>query len=340
MPLSDLDIPLESKLAFLRQASSYPQAAYRVEMIETHMSWVFLTERFAYKLKKPIRYGLIDFSTIDARRFYCEEEVRLNRRLAASVYLEAVPLVIDVGGHLQLQGDGMAVDWLVKMRRLPDRHMFDYVIKNGTATEQDARHIAALLSRFYRSLPPVVIDPSAYRDRFQSDIEDNHRELCAPLYQLPLDQVQAITRAQRTALQRLSPLLDERIRAGKVIEGHGDLRPEHVCLRPELVIIDCLEFSRTLRIIDAADEVAFLALECERLGVPRIAAALLRAYAELSSDAPPAALLHFYQSQRACVRAKLAIWHMNEEKFRYSGEWPRRARQYLVLAQQHQVLCA
>jgi aminoglycoside phosphotransferase family enzyme len=329
------EVALESKVAFLRQPTSFPELTYRVEAIETHMSWVFLTNGHAYKLKKPVRYEFLDFSTIDARRFYCEEELRLNRRLAADVYLGVAALAIDASGHLHLDGDGAAVDWLVKMRRLPTRLMLDYAIRHGTAGANEIGKLAARLADFYRTCAPIAIDPLEYRSRFLSHIDTWNLELSRLAYQLPVEQINAITLAQRAVVQDLSALLDERVQTGRIVEGHGDLRPEHVCLRPEPCIIDCLEFSRDLRIIDRADEIAFLALECERLGAIELGTLLLRTYSELSGDYPPAALIHFYQSYRATLRAVISIRHLNEEKFRYSPEWPRRARHYLQLAQTH-----
>jgi aminoglycoside phosphotransferase family enzyme len=137
------------------------------------------------------------------------------------------------------------------------------------------------------------------------------------------------------AVGPIRPLLDERVRAGRVVEGHGDLRPEHVCLRDPVAVIDCLEFSRELRVIDCIDELGFLALECERLGAAATGSALLHRYSELSGDWPPAPLLHFYQSCRASTRALIAARHQLDEKFRHSPHWGRRAQQYLQLAEQH-----
>ena len=116
-------ITLDAKIAFLLQPASYPEHVYRIETVETHMSWIFLTEQHAYKLKKPVDYGIPDFSTIEARRFFCEEEVRLNRRLTTDVYIATLPLVVNTSGHLEIAGPGPAVDWLVKMRRLPVQRM-------------------------------------------------------------------------------------------------------------------------------------------------------------------------------------------------------------------------
>lgn len=330
------DIALESKLAFLRQPTSYPEPAYRVEAIETHMSWVFLTEGYAYKLKKPVCHDLLDFRTIEARRHFCEEEVRLNRRLAAQVYIGIVALSIDALGHLQLGECGASIDWLVKMRRLPTQYMLDYAIQNGTAGVDDIRRVATRLAAFYQNCMPVAVDPAAYRAGFLYGIDRNLEELGRPAYQLPVERVRSLCRAQRAILNEQPNWFEVRVLAGRIVEGHGDLRPEHICLAPEVAVIDCLEFSRDLRIADAADELAFLALECERLGAPGLGSALLFAYGETSGDWPNPALVHFYQSYRATLRARIAIRHLDEEKFRYSAQWRRRASEYLQLAERHQ----
>ena len=333
------DVTLESKVAFLRQSTSFPSQTYRVEAIETHMSWVFLTDVHAYKLKKPVRYEFLDFSTLEARRYYCEEEVRLNRRLAAGVYLGIVPLALDASGHLQLEGSGTAIVLVVKVHRLPTHHMLEYAIKHDMASEEDMGRVAARLADFYRTAPSIALDPIAYRQKFSTQIDAHRQELSLPAYGLPVEQVIRICAAQQVFLQDMSATLDERVRTGRIVEGHGDLRPEHICLDPETLIIDCLEFSRDLRIIDPFDEIAFLALECERLGASGLGAFFLQHYSELSNDRPAAALIHFYQSYRACLRAVIAIRHLGEEKFRYSPEWPRRAREYLQLAESHAACC-
>jgi aminoglycoside phosphotransferase family enzyme len=330
------EVTLESKVAFLRQATSFPESAYRVEAIETHMSWVFLTDEFAYKLKKPVHQALFDFRTLDARRHYCQEEVRLNRRLAERIYLGIVALSINGTGHLQLDKGGTVVDWLVKMRRLPTQHMLDYAIRTGAACADDMRRVAARLAAFYRACPPGMADPAAYRDALVLDKERNLHELGQPAYRLPAAQVRDLCRRQREVLDNRRDWFDDRVRAGRIVEGHGDLRPEHVCLAPEVAIIDCLEFSRALRTVDPADELGFLALECERLGAGELGISLLDSYSGVSGDRPSRALVHFYQSYRATLRARIAIKHLDEEKFRYSPEWRRRADDYLRLAKRHQ----
>nr|MBP8296428.1 hypothetical protein [Burkholderiales bacterium] len=152
---------------------------------------------------------------------------------------------------------------------------------------------------------------------------------------LAADPIRAACAAQLAFLEQRAELFDRRVRAGRIVEGHGDLRPEHVCLRPLLAIIDCLEFSRELRILDAADELAYLALECERLGAAWAGGALFEAYTHVTGDAPDPALIHFHQSFRACLRAKIALWHLKEVRFRSSPKWKQLALEYLHLAGAH-----
>jgi aminoglycoside phosphotransferase family enzyme len=326
---------LAAKVAFLRQPASYPDRPYRVEAVETHMSWVFLLDQFVYKLKKPVCLDSFDCRTLGLRHDLCQEELRLNRRLAPGVYLEVVPLTFDEQQHFALNGSGIAVDWLVKMVRLAADRMLDYAIVHQTLSNDDLFRVARRMTRFYASLPPEPIDLATYTGRLERKVKANQAELSAGQYELPLAQVQAVCRGQMMTLRKIEALLDERLQARRIVEGHGDLRPEHVYLGPDLAIIDCLEFSRDLRITDVADELGFLALECERLGAPAAGQALLDYYRALSGDTPARALIDFYQSCRASTRATIAARHLQEEKFRHSPHWLAKARHYLQLAEAH-----
>lgn len=326
---------LEAKLGLLGRPDAYLEAPSRVEAVETHMSWVFLTDTHAYKLKKPVRYDYLDFSTVEARRLDCEAEVRLNRRLAADVYLGVVPLVLDAAGRLRLGGAGETVDWLVRMRRLPADRMLDHLLRKGAVKQPEIVQLVRRLARFYAALPAEPIAPEAYRQSLAGRIEDNLHELGSLEFGLPRDIPAGLARFQLHFLQHHAELFDRRVQAGRIVEGHGDLRPEHVCLLAEPVVIDCLEFNREFRILDPADELGYLALECERLHAPQVARWLLEGYGEASGDAPPLALLHFYQSCRATLRAKLALWHLRDDGRHPPGKWVATAREYLELAQRH-----
>lgn len=328
-------VGLDDKLAFLKRRESYPESPGAVEAWETHLAWLFLTDRCAYKLKKPVRYPFLDFRTLAARRRDAEEEVRLNRRLAAGVYLGVVALTVDEAGHLRLEGDGAPVEWLVKMRRLPRESMLDFAIASRTVDESALDGVVGLLAAFYGSAKSVVLSPGVYRRRFEHDIEANARAAAEPRYGLPSAAITATAAALRRFLQRRGDLLEARAAAGRVVEGHGDLRPEHVSLGTPPVVIDCVEFNREFRLLDPVDELAYLGMECERLGAETLGAKLLARYGMLTGDQPSAAVVDFYKSFRALLRAKLAAWHLDDRTVPYPSQWFNRARAYLALAERY-----
>ena len=325
------------KVQFLRQPASYydrlVDGTERVEVIETHMSWVFLTKRYVYKLKKPVRYEFLDFSTLWARYRDCQAELQLNRRLAPQVYLDIVPLIVNPSGQLQLGGEGKIIDWLVKMLRLSADAMLDVVIKEGTVEDKDLIRVVQHLVHFYWSLAPVNLSTADYLLTIESELQTTLQELTLHANGLPGDLVDYLIGELLAFLSTESNLFDRRIRRGKIIEGHGDLRPEHICLKPEIAIIDCLEFDRSLRILDCVDELAFLALECDRLGAAWVGNQLLTLYRHATQDSPPERLIRFYKAYRACLRAKLAIWHMKEPGRLEAADWFERATSYLHLAE-------
>lgn len=327
---------IEAKVEFLKRPDSYPDKPRQVAAVETHMSWVFLTDNYAYKLKKPVRYEFLDFSTVDARHHDCDEEIRLNRRLARDVYIGTIPLTTNEAGNMRLGEDTTAIDWLVKMRRLPAEKMLDHAITNRTVRETDVARVALILAKFYKGSSPVEISPSEYRQRFKADIQTNLRELTMPVYGLPIELAPSVCATQLEFLKRESELFGWRVHEGRIIEAHGDLRPEHICLEQEPVIIDSLEFKREFRILDPADELSFLALECERLDAPPFVTNLIfETYSRITGDTPPEKLGHFYKSCRAGLRAKLAVWHLRDPKIQDISKWLILARKYLDMADVH-----
>jgi aminoglycoside phosphotransferase family enzyme len=324
---------LPEKIAFLSRPESYPERTAVVEVVETHMSCVFLTERHAWKLKKPVRLDYLDFSTLAARRADCEEELRLNRRLARDVYLETVPLALTPQGSLQLAGGGEPVEWLVKMRRLPRGSMLDQAIREATVGREEVARFTRVLADFYHRAEPIAIAPAQYLRRFERGIRENWEALRAPGYRLQQGALRSVFESQLAALERQREALECRARERRIVEAHGDLRPEHVCLRPEPLFIDCLEFNRDWRLLDPADELAYLAMECECAGTAWIGEAVFETYRAASGDDPAQALVRFYQAYRAGLRAKLAAWHLKEPLAAAAREkWLARARRYLELA--------
>jgi len=296
------------------------------------MSWVFLTDTFAYKLKKPVRYDFLDFSTLALRKHWCEEEVRLNRRLAARTYLGVTPLTRTPSGALRIGGLGQPVDWLVKMRRLAPDRTLEHVIARGDVKSSDISAVARLLAGFYLHAATVALEPREYRERLRAEIEENRRELARYGSMIPQPAVDAITERQLNFLTRHQSDFDRRVEGSHIVEGHGDLRPEHVFLGPPPQIIDCIEFKFDLRVVDPIDELAAFAMECERSGVPEVTAILFETYTQVTKDSPPSGLIGFHKTVRACTRAKLAVWHLKEADVKTPAKWREQARVYFTIA--------
>jgi uncharacterized protein len=321
---------LAATVSALRMPATYPDATRSVETIETHMAFVFLTEHLAYKLKKPIRTALLDYTTVDLRHLACNTEIDLNRRLAPDVYLAAVPVVV-ADGKVLVGGPGAVIDWLVKMRRLQRQRMLDTRIQQNTIEDNDIDRVSAVLARFYAAAKRPFLDGAAYRARISSDIASKHASLAQPRYGLRHDDLRTAVRGLRKWLEQFGELLEER--ASQVVDAHGDLRPEHICLEePTPVVIDCLEFDEALRLLDPVSELSFLGLECRRLGAPWIGDRLLAGYIERSKDPAPAGLARFYQSYHALVRAAVAVWHLDDDALGHSEHWQARGNWYLQVA--------
>lgn len=326
---------LADKLTFLQRSEAYGDAAQRPQCIETHMSWVFLVGDRVYKLKKPVRFPFLDFTTLKAREFYCREEVRLNRRLAPGVYLGLMALQWH-DGVFELRSEALAnspentVDWLVCMRRLPKDRMLDQLIAQGRVAPEDIDALVAVLGAFYRSVPAATLSQDDYLARFQYEQAANREVLLRPQFHLP-NAALAIDRLD-LALAQGAGLLRERACGQRVLDGHGDLRPEHVCLLQPPVVIDCLEFNPQLRQADPFDELAYLGMECEVAGAPWIAQRLASGCAAALGDDPPPALLQLYTAYRALVRARLAMAHLLDPVPRLPDQWPPRASRYIACA--------
>ena len=316
-------ITLEKKLEYLRSSCGPGD-----EAIETHFAWVFLIGERAMKLRKPVRRDTMDYSTLAARRLDSDEEVRLNRRLAPDVYLRTVPLVVNRSGRITLDGPGEIVDWLVEMRRLDRDRMLDAALARGDASEQSLQRVLDLLTAFYASSEPAISDTSSYVRRLEHQAEANAQVLES----LHVERAATLLGRQRAFLASRQPWLEARVARGCVIEAHGDLRPEHILLAEPPAVIDCLEFDLNLRILDRAEELCFLELECARLGHAATGQWLLRSCLARLSDDAPAPLLHFYRSHRAATRAKLYTWRAREPDGGTPAEWLERSGQYLETA--------
>ena len=331
-PRSDLQQPtLDEKVRFLTAPASYSHPVKSVSLRETHMSWVFLAGNRVYKLKKPVRFSYLDFSSLDRRAAACRAELRLNRRLAADVYLDVVPLTTTARG-LSIGGVGTIVDWLVVMRRLDESQTLEHAIDEHHLGTWQLDLLAETLVQFYRRVPALLLSAAFHLRDWRRSLAYNRRVLLSDCFSLPAGLIRRIDFVQRRFLDRFGNMLVERVHSRCIVDGHGDLRPEHIWLGDPVRIIDCLEFNPGLRAVDPYDEIAFLSLECERLGARwageyikcRIRAGLRDG---LSED-----LFLFYRCHRATLRARLAIAHLLEPNPRTPEKWPRLAREYLRIA--------
>ena len=326
------DVALEEKVAFLCTPTAY---SHRVDAAvvcrETHMSWVFLAGEKVYKLKKPVRFPYLDFSTLDRREAACRAELVLNRRLAADIYEDVVPLVwSDVG--LSIGGGGQVVDWLVVMRRLDETQTLEHGLATGKLPVWKLSRLAKRLVQFYRHARVVHVSANVHLANWRRQLAYNRHVLLNPLLGMPFGKVAFVDHLQRRFLVERSSSIARRMRHQHIVEGHGDLRPEHIWLDDEVRIIDCLEFNAALRVVDPFDEIAFLCLECERLGAPRVGEYIRRHTIYALADDITDELFTFYHCYRAALRARLAIAHLLEPQPRTPEKWPRLARAYLDLA--------
>jgi uncharacterized protein len=322
---------LAAKVDFLSRRDAYDPMPSDVLRRETHMSWVFLAGDRVYKVKKPVRFPYLDFSTLERREAACRAELRLNGRLAPDIYLKVVPLT-ESGGGLSIGGDGTPVDWLVIMKRLDERLMLDHMIEDRRLSLGQLDRLIETLSLFYHSATPVFLSPAVHLADWLRSLAYNKRVLLDPRFRIPAGLVQRIDMAQRRFLRQRDHLIAARLRHRRIVDGHGDLRPEHIWLDDRVRIIDCLEFNPRLRVVDPFDEVAFLSLECERLGAGWAGNYIQRRMKHLLRDGPADELFMFYRCHRATLRARLAIAHLLEDHPRTPEKWPRLCATYLKLA--------
>ncbi len=315
----------------LSRPEAYPHPFEDFQLHHTHISVVFLVDQFAYKIKKPVDLGFLDFTTLEKRRHFCEEEVRLNRRLASSVYLEVVPVTFESGG-LSMGGDGETVEYAVKMRRLPPEATFLAWLERGELESAHMEQLARRLAAFHAASPPC---PTASRyGRFEV-VASNAREnleqsrphigetISRPVFE-------RLAELLEKRLEQLRSLIEARAAADVPRDTHGDLHLDHVYLFPEqeppsdLLVIDCIEFNERFRYADPVADAAFLAMDLAFRLRSDLALEFADAYLEAAGDFDGRRLMPFYIAYRAAVRAKV------EGMITEEGEVPEAERQAAV----------
>lgn len=302
------DVPL---VADLSRPENLPGEARRVEFLFTHGSFVFRTPRDVYKVKRAKDYGFFDYSTLAARKHFCEEELRLNRRTAPEVYLDVLPVTLDAQGHC-IDGaahgrPGETVDWAVHMTTLPDEQSALWLVRAGRLGAAELSAAAAQLSRFYAEANRHTADPDAMRTNLEENFDQARPYVGRFIDQELFDDIRD---GQLSWLEENTDLLA--VRSPR--DGHGDLRLEHLYLMPSgPVVIDCIEFLDRFRIADPALDVAFLAMDLCRESRADLAEHLIARFAYESDDYDLYPLIDGYVSYRAFVRAKVACFVAADE---------------------------
>jgi aminoglycoside phosphotransferase family enzyme/predicted kinase len=297
----------ETLIAALSDSHRYPHATDGIEVVETHISWVLLAGEFAYKVKKAVNLGFLDFSTLEKRRFYCEEELRLNQRLAEGLYLK----VVTIGGAANdpvLDGSGEAIEYAVKMRRFDQRMQLDHVAARGELSDALIDRLATRVSAFHESIARAPADTRfGDPDNIWQPVAENFSQIDGTLHEARLRN--QLDRLRHWSEQQHASLTDDFVRRkqqGFIRECHGDMHLGNIALFDnEVVVFDGIEFSENLRWIDVISEIAFLIMDLQDRGQDRLAQRFLNAYLERTGDYAGVKLLRFYQVYRAMVRAKV-----------------------------------
>lgn len=331
----------EQLVADLSQGEAYDNPSDSVTVIHTHISTIFLTGRYAYKLKKPVNLGFLDFTTLEQRYFFCREEVRLNRRLAPHVYLGVLPVTLD-GAKAKVDGDGEIIDYVVHMRRLPHDRTVEALLERKEFGKTETAMLATRIADFHEHADRSdKISQFGKWEVVARNCKENFEQI-RPLIGTTIskDVFDKINAKATECLNEFRPLIEGRAKSNVPCDTHGDLHLDHVYFFPDakppedLVIVDCIEFNERFRFADPISDIAFMAMDFEFHHRPNLAKILAKEYFEASKDIDGEKLLPFYAAYRAVIRGKVEGFELEkpeipEEERRRALE---RARAHFLLA--------
>jgi len=302
----------QALVAALQNPALYPHPVEAFELIETHISWVILTGPYAYKIKKPVNFGFLDFTTLAARQHFCQEELRLNQRLTEGLYLEVIGITGEESAPA-LGGEGPAIEYVLKMRQFPQSQLLSTLQANGELGNDHIDALAQQIAEFHLAAPRVP----------QERAEGSPQSVMAPVSQnfeqvrpflsdrADLTQLDALQAWASAEYDRLLPLLQTRKAEGFIRECHGDIHLGNATIIDgRVVIFDCIEFNEPFRFTDVYADIAFLAMDLEDRGLKCLSRRLITRYLEITGDYAGLPLLNFYKAYRAMVRAKVALFSM------------------------------
>ncbi len=300
----------------LQNPALFDHPVTEFEVIETHISWVLLTGQYVYKIKKPVNFGFLDFSTLENRHLYCEEELRLNRRLAPQLYLGVVT-IHGSEAHPELNGQGPVIEYAVKMQQFPQSAQLDRILAEHGLDNSVMDKLASKVAQFHLSIDPVAKE-SEYGDLepVQQPVLENFEHIRASIdSQTIAPLLDKLERWSKQQLEELADVIQQRKAQGFVRECHGDMHLRNIALWDDnIIIFDCIEFNKNFYWIDVMSEIAFLVMDLEDRQQDALAQRFLNRYLEMTGDYEGLRLLHFYKVYRALVRAKVDALRTGQEQ--------------------------
>jgi hypothetical protein len=297
----------------LLDPKAYPETPQQVELGQTQMSFVFLTENHVYKVKKPVNLGYLDYTTLDKRQFFCQREVELNRRLCPDTYLGVVAITQDKG-DIVVDGKGRIVDYAVKMRRLPQAAMMDVLLAQNQVSPEMVSSTAQKLAEFHHKAETnITISAFGKLDTITQNTEENFSQTRKYIGNtISREKYQRIKDFSDSFIEHNASLFHKRVADGRIRDCHGDLHAAHICFANGICIYDCIEFNDRFRYCDVASEVAFLAMDLDHYGRADLSRTFVSAYIDESEDKELKELLTFYKCYRAYVRGKVESFKLDD----------------------------
>lgn len=300
-------------LKFMLDPDIYPVKPKRVNMFQTHISYLFFAGEYVYKIKKPVNFGFLNYSTLEKRRFYCTQEIKLNSRFSPEIYLGVSEITSD-RGVLSLDGKGGIKEYAVRMKYLPLDMMMDKMIRNKKINKATIRQIADRLIKFHK-----VADTNVNICRFGEteiilkNIQENFLQTKKYIgISLSSEENNFIRDFSLKFINENKVIFKKRVNENRIRDCHGDLRAEHICLSDRIYIFDCIEFNDRFRYGDVASEVAFLAMDLDFFGEHDLSEYFIASYIELSDDKDIYKLINFYECYKAYVRGKVESFKIND----------------------------
>ncbi|MFQ6121863.1 MAG: gluconokinase [Dehalococcoidales bacterium] len=297
----------------LLDPKAYPEPLQKVELVQTQMSFVFLTDDYVYKVKKPVNLGYLDYTTLDKRQFYCQREVELNRRLCTDVYLGVVPITKHKG-RILIDTQGKAMEYAVKMRRLPQEAMMDVLLAKDKVSLQMIAGVAEKVAEFHQKAETnASISAFGELDIITKNTDENFTQTEKYIGNtISREKYQRIKAYTSRFIKENASLFRQRRVDGRIRDCHGDLHAAHICFYDGICIYDCIEFNDRFRYCDVASEVAFLAMDLDHYGRADLSHSFVNAYVDRSQDKELMELLDFYKCYRAYVRGKVESFKLDD----------------------------